>query len=148
MTTPEFVRTTLTEHKLIGSEAIDEARMLRQMFHTASLAELLAIVSHNAQHARIIERFFDGPFPIGELDQTSLVSRGIILSNKVRNRARSFGNNEYPLPEFTTRGIVAINLYALDENRLDEGALKPVLREPFNDFSLLRGTPDISSDID
>jgi len=128
----------------MGREAIEEAHTLRQMSRVAGLAELLAIISHNASHAGSAERFFQGPFEIGEIDQTSLIKRKIIQFDSAKNIARFFGDNNYPRSGLTTRGIVAINLFALDESRLSEGALTPVLREPFYDFVILGDPVDVS----
>lgn len=144
MNIPKFVHTALTEHKLVGREAIEEAHTLRQMSRVAGLAELLAIVSHNASHTGSAERFFQGPFEIGEIDQTSLINRKIIRFDSAKNIVRHFGDNNYPRSELTTRGIVAINLFALDESRLSEGSLTPVLHEPFCDFMILGDSVDVS----
>lgn len=146
MSSPEHIHTVFVERKLPAAQALHDAKIAQGLFETLRFAELLGVLAYNTQHLEDGDTSFEAPIALGETDTSTLIGHKMIMADRKQIRYPDLGFQEWPISRLTPLGIVAVNMYALDEAKLSRGFIAPYLREPFADMNIL-DEPAASDDV-
>ncbi len=135
MSDREFVHTTFGERRIPKDEAIRDAKILIDLSSTARFAELLSALSHNAH--KNLDDILGAAIHISDVDANSLSERRFIQYPRSHRLNQSTGLWEIPPITIENKGMIAISMYSLDEQELQQGRLTLSLREPFSEIKIL-----------